>query len=182
MTQLTAYSASNPSSMHTQTSDPSTIRSMLSDRGISFEQWAVQGDFAPGTDGEIILKAYQEDIQRLQAEEGYETVDVVSMAPDHPARETLRKKFLNEHIHTEDEVRFFVAGQGLFCLHLSDEVLLVRCETGDLIRVPANTKHWFDTGPAPSFIAIRLFTDPDGWIAEYTGDDIASRFPTMDQL
>ncbi len=51
------------------------------------------------------------------------------------------------------------------------------CEEGDLISVPAGTRHWFDMGPNPRFTAIRLFTNADGWIANFTGDTIADRFP-----
>jgi 1,2-dihydroxy-3-keto-5-methylthiopentene dioxygenase len=32
-------------------------------------------------------------------------------------------------------------------------------------------------GPQPDFKCIRLFTSPDGWVANFTGSDIASRFP-----
>jgi 1,2-dihydroxy-3-keto-5-methylthiopentene dioxygenase len=31
----------------------------------------------------------------------------------------------------------------------------------------------------PHFVAIRLFTNPAGWVAEFTGDEIAARFPRM---
>ena len=46
------------------------------------------------------------------AERGFRSVDVVSIAPDNPNREEMRRKFLDEHFHKEDEVRFFVAGSG----------------------------------------------------------------------
>ncbi len=88
----------------------------------------------------------------------------------------MRQKFLAEHTHGEDEVRFFVDGHGLFSLHVAAEVYEVLCEKGDLISVPANTKHWFDMGPNPRFVAIRFFNNPDGWVAEFTGSDIADRF------
>jgi 1,2-dihydroxy-3-keto-5-methylthiopentene dioxygenase len=45
-----------------------------------------------------------------------------------------------------------------------------------LISVPANTKHWFDAGPAPYFTALRVFTDTTGWTPHYTGDEISERF------
>lgn len=32
---------------------------------------------------------------------------------------------------------------------------------------------------SPYFVAIRLFTNKEGWVANFTGDDIASRFPRM---
>ncbi len=57
------------------------------------------------------MAAYQPDIDRLMAEKGFRTVDVISLAPDHPRSDALRAKFLDEHWHSEDEVRFFVAGR-----------------------------------------------------------------------
>ena len=54
---------------------------------------------------------------------------------------------------------------------------LLSLEEGDLISVPAGMRHWFDMGPTPRFTAVRLFTNADGWIAKFTGDAIADRFP-----
>jgi 1,2-dihydroxy-3-keto-5-methylthiopentene dioxygenase len=47
-----------------------------------------------------------------------------------------------------------------------------------LISVPAGTRHWFDMGPTPRFTAIRLFTTPAGWVANFTGTPIAGGFPS----
>jgi 1,2-dihydroxy-3-keto-5-methylthiopentene dioxygenase len=116
----------------------------------------------------------------VQARGNYPTVDAIRMTPEHPDREALRQKFLAEHIHSEDEVRFFVEGQGLFCLHIGVEVLQVLCEADDWISVPAGTKHWFDMGSAPQFCAIRFFDNPDGWVAQFTGEAIAGQFPLLD--
>jgi 1,2-dihydroxy-3-keto-5-methylthiopentene dioxygenase len=89
----------------------------------------------------------------------------------------LRQKFLAEHTHSEDEIRFFVAGSGNFILHVGGKVYDAHCTQGDLISVPAGTKHWFDAGEAPSFTALRVFTDTSGWTPEYTGETISERFP-----
>jgi 1,2-dihydroxy-3-keto-5-methylthiopentene dioxygenase len=35
-------------------------------------------------------------------------------------------------------------------------------------------------GPTPRFTVIRLFTTPNGWVATFTGDTIAARFPAFD--
>lgn len=77
-------------------------------------------------------------------------------------------------------MRFFVDGHGLFYLHLGDEVYTVLCEKGDLISVPVGTAHWFDMRPNPRFRAVRLFTNPEGWLANFTGSDIAKRFPALE--
>ena len=79
--------------------------------------------------------------------------------------------------YARERLPAFVAGSGLFTLHVGDKVYEVLCEAGDLIAVPDGTTHWFDMGPEPSFVAIRFFTEPDGWVGHFTGTDIAQRFP-----
>lgn len=127
-----------------------------------------------------MLDVYRREIDRLIDEEGYQSVDVVSMTPEHPQKQAAREKFLEEHSHSEDEVRFFVDGQGLFSLHIGERIYEVLCTKGDLISVPANTPHWFDMGPNPNFTAIRLFNNPEGWVANFTGSDIAQRFNRLE--
>jgi len=160
--------------------DPELIVAELGQRGIGFERWPARVDLAPDATPEQILAAYAAEIARVQASGTYPTVDAIRLMPDHPDREALRQKFLAEHTHSEDEVRFFVEGRGLFCLHIGDEVLQVLCEADDWIRVPAGTKHWFDMGAEPRFTAIRFFDNPEGWVAQFTGDPIARRYPLLE--
>jgi 1,2-dihydroxy-3-keto-5-methylthiopentene dioxygenase len=160
--------------------DGEAIAEALDAVGVRFERWPTRADIVAGADPDTVLEAYGEEIRALSEAEGYQSADVVSMAPDHPDKATMRTKFLDEHTHAEDEVRFFVDGAGLFTLHVGEQVYEVLCERGDLIGVPAGTKHWFDMGPNPSFVAVRLFTTPDGWAADFTGEDIALRFPRLE--
>lgn len=180
MSQLTVYAETRPDQPELQTNDFDTIRKLLETAGIRFQRWRADRGLPADADSDSILAAYRGEIDRLIAEAGYQSYDVVSMNPDHPQKEELRKKFLAEHRHSEDEVRFFVRGQGLFVLHLGDKVYALLCCKDDLISVPANTRHWFDMGPNPVFTAIRLFNIPDGWVAQFTGDDIAARFPRLE--
>lgn len=152
----------------------------LAAAGVRFEQWQADQPIVPGASQDEVIAAYRNDIDRLMREEGYRSVDVISLKPDHPERAAFRGKFLNEHTHSEDEVRFFVAGAGQFTLHIDDKVYEVLCEAGDLIGVPDRTRHWFDMSESPYFVAIRLFTNTEGWVAEFTGEDIAEKFPRMD--
>jgi 1,2-dihydroxy-3-keto-5-methylthiopentene dioxygenase len=155
------------------TADGSVIAAELATIGVRFERWPTRALPDPAA----ILEVYAPEIAALKAEAGYQSVDVVALAPDHPERAMLRGKFLSEHTHGEDEVRFFVDGEGLFTLHEQGRVFNMLCTKGDLISVPAGMRHWFDMGPAPRFTAIRLFVNPDGWVARFTGDTIADRFP-----
>jgi 1,2-dihydroxy-3-keto-5-methylthiopentene dioxygenase len=160
--------------------DPAIIAAELAARGIGFQRWPARVALDAKAEPEQILAAYAEEIAAVQASGPYPTVDAIRLTPDHPDREALRQKFLAEHTHSEDEVRFFVEGQGLFCLHIGEEVLQVLCEADDWIRVPAGTRHWFDMGATPRFTAIRFFDNPQGWVAQFTGEPIAERYPLLE--
>lgn len=165
-----------------RTSDPDRIEQELVQRGITFTRWQARATLAADADQAVILEAYAPEIARVQEQGGYATVDAIRMTPDHPDRVALRQKFLAEHVHSEDEVRFFVEGRGLFCLHIGTEVLQLICEQNDWIAVPAGTKHWFDMGEEPQFCALRFFNNTEGWVANFTGDPIGERYPSLDEL
>ncbi len=159
-----------------QTSDPEKIANLLNPIGIRFEQWIATQDISKSSSEDEIKQAYKDDIERLQRENGFQSVDVLRMVPNHPKKLELRQKYLNEHTHDEDEVRFFVQGSGHFFLHVEGKVYSVLCEQGDLISIPPFYRHWFDMGTDPDFTAIRFFTRMDGWIAHFTNDPISLHF------
>ena len=181
MSRLRIFDDTAPERILRETRDHAEIAAELDQLGVILEQWAAAQPVKAGDSPESIMDAYRSDIDRLVADNGFNSVDVVSIAPDNPQREAMRAKFLEEHTHKEGEVRFFVDGSGLFSLHVGDKVYEVLCEKGDLISVPDGTTHWFDMGEAPEFVAIRFFTNPDGWIGDFTGSDIAGRFPRYER-
>ena len=180
MSRLRIFDESHPDAPLLNADDHTAIARELGKVGVRFERWRAAQPIAPGAAPDDVIAAYRDDIDRLQREHGYKAVDVISLSAGHPQKVALRQKFLNEHTHSEDEVRFFVAGEGLFTLHIEGRVYEVLCTQGDLIGVPDGTRHWFDMGPNPGFVAIRLFTNPEGWVASFTGDDIAARFPRLE--
>lgn len=182
MSHLRIFDESRPQSPLTEHHEHAAIAGELAKVGVRFEQWQASQPIAPGASQDEVIAAYRSDIDRLQGEKGYQAVDVISLTPDHPERATLRQKFLSEHTHSEDEVRFFVEGAGMFCLHIAGQVYLLVCERGDLLSVPAGTTHWFDMGTDPAFCAIRVFGDERGWVADFTGDKLASKFLSFDQV
>lgn len=192
MTTLTRWadtdSAGDIDSATLRTSVPDEIAAELSAVGIRYERWPVR-DVPSGADADAVLELYRDEVDRLVGEQGFRVVDVARLSPpsepDDDWRATAagaRAKFLAEHTHAEDEVRFFIEGSGIFYLHLGESVIAVQCEQGDLLSVPAMTRHWFDMGTSPSFAAIRFFLDPEGWVGTFTGDDIATRFADFDTL
>lgn len=180
MSMLSVFHESSPDIPNKVLTHLEDISATLATVGVRFERWQANAPISAGAAPDEVISAYQTQIDQLMVERGYITVDVVSLTADHPQKVELRAKFLDEHQHAEDEVRFFVAGRGLFTLHIDDYVYAVLCEKNDLISVPAGTRHWFDMGEHPHFVAIRLFNNPEGWVAQFTGEKIASQFPRLD--
>ena len=161
-----------------QISEPLAIKTFLNQRGIFFDQWSCDVSFDDSASSDEILKAYEKDLGSFMQNGGYETADVISINSLTENYEAIRAKFLAEHIHTEDEIRFFVDGQGLFWFNLETEpVFNLLCQRGDLISVPAGSKHWFDAGETNPFVkAIRIFIDMSGWVPHYTDSKIELKF------
>lgn len=179
MSALTVFDETGNKTDDTVT-DVARIASELESIGVQFERWEANQPLADDADQEAVLAAYQTWIERLNERYGFQSIDVVSLNPGHPDKAAMRQKFLAEHTHSDFEVRFFVDGKGLFYLHVNAKVYVVLCEQGDLISVPADTTHWFDMGANPDFTCIRFFTAPDGWVGEFSGSDIATRFVDFD--
>lgn len=177
MTSLAVYWDTDAARPELEAHDYLMIAGHLAHAGVLFERWEAATELPADADEAAVTVAYAPAIERLKLHRNYQSTDVVRVTPDTPGLDGLRAKFLSEHTHTEDEARFFVAGSGCFFIHIGRKVYRVECESGDLVSVPASMRHWFDMGPRPSFTAIRFFTRPDGWVATYTGDPIAERFP-----
>lgn len=161
-----------------QERDPAVIAAYMAERGLWFEQWQAQCAFANDASQEEILAAYAHQLEPFMAKGGYQTADVISVHEETPNLDAIRAKFLKEHTHSEDEIRFFVDGQGFFWFNLEGDepVFCVQCVAGDLLSVPAQVKHWFDLGPEPFVKTIRIFTDESGWVPHYTESGVEQRY------
>lgn len=153
--------------------DDQEIREYLANLGIDYERWPTTERVAPDASPDEILKAYDQEIQKLKASGGYVTADVIDVTPDTPGLEEMLAKFDREHWHDEDEVRFIIAGSGLFHIHSkTNGVVAIEVNAGDLIRVPRGTLHWFNLCDDRRIRAIRLFQDKSGWTPHYTDSQV----------
>ena len=177
MSRLTVFDDDQPGEPVLCCEDPDRIASELGRIGVRFERWESPVQLSPQDPPEAIIAAYRPHLDRLMGESNAGSADVIKLDRHTPNLAAIREKFLSEHTHTEDEVRFFVHGQGSFILHVDDRVYDAHCTAGDLIAVPNGIRHWFDAGETPQVTALRVFTDTTGWVAHYTGDAISDRFP-----
>ena len=111
---------------------------------------------------------YQRPLDDLKAQRGYPEQDIVELNSDTPNLDELCSKFVGEHFHDEDEVRFVLDGAGIFDIRSTeDRWMRVIVETGDLIVVPAKRHHRFQLTDDKSIRCIRLFRDKSGWVPHY---------------
>ena len=153
------------------------IRDYLDGIGIEYERWENESKVPVDASAEEILSAYGPEIERLKKKGGYVTADVIDVNPETPGLDTMLARFNIEHRHDEDEVRYIVAGRGLFHIHpQTGPVVAIEVEAGDLIRVPRGTLHWFDLCGERRIRAIRLFQDSSGWTPHYTGSGVDRKY------
>ena len=153
------------------------ITATLAGHGIDYERWTPSHPVSDNAPAEEILRAYSREIEELKLRGGYVTADVIDVTPATQGLEEMLAKFNREHWHDEDEVRFIIAGHGLFHIHApSGAVLAIEVEAGDLIRVPKGTLHWFNLCSDRRIRAIRLFQDMGGWTPHYTESHVDENF------
>ena len=111
---------------------------------------------------------YQPVLDKLSDSQGYNTQDIVELSPDMENLDAICAKFDPEHLHTEDEVRFVLAGAGIFDIRSrEDRMFRVEVETGDLIVVPKDRHHRFELTEQRHIRCVRLFQDQAGWVPHY---------------
>jgi 1,2-dihydroxy-3-keto-5-methylthiopentene dioxygenase len=152
--------------------DEQSIRAELAPLGVDYERWDLSR-VPEGSSAEDVLAAYADEIEEMKRLGGYTTADVIDVNPETPELDAMLHKFDREHTHSEDEVRFILAGRGIFFLHQksddgADKVLSVEVGPGDLLRVPRGTTHWFTLCEDRRIRAIRWFQDTTGWTPYYT--------------
>jgi 1,2-dihydroxy-3-keto-5-methylthiopentene dioxygenase len=154
-----------------------SITEYLAGIDIEYKTWTPEHPTSSDAPSEEILNAYKREIDELKARGGYVTADVINVTKDTPGLDAMLAKFSREHLHEEDEVRFILAGHGVFHIHpVGKPVVAIEVEAGDLIRVPRGTWHWFDLCSDRQIRAIRLFQNPAGWTPVYTESGEETKF------
>ena len=151
------------------------IGEFLNTLGVLFETW--DSEKLPATlknkfvltdeEKEQVLLTYQEEIADLAQRRGYVQWDLVALSDATLGIEELLEKFKSIHTHSEDEVRAIVGGHGTFVIKGTEETgyFDIELDPGEVISVPENTPHFFTLLDDRQVLAVRLFINPAGWVA-----------------
>ncbi|MHB8623173.1 MAG: 1,2-dihydroxy-3-keto-5-methylthiopentene dioxygenase [Sulfuricaulis sp.] len=164
--------------------DPPAIQNRLARLGITLRNWPAPSVWRakelleqPGlndAEKEELLGQVQHRFDELKREKGYSTRDLVVIHENIPGLAEMLGKFDKIHYHTDDEVRYILAGRGYFGFVEPDQTqFLLEVTAGDYINVPANTEHWFEMKDARRIKAVRYFIDTTGWTPVYTQRQMA---------
>lgn len=117
---------------------------------------------------EMDPQAYQPALDELKAARDYVEQDIVELRPDTENLGAICAKFADEHLHTDDEVRYVLEGEGIFDIRsVDDGWMRVVVERGDLLVVPAHLHHRFLLTDRKHIRCVRLFKDRSGWVPHY---------------
>ena len=153
--------------------DPVEIETYLAGIGIEYQRWKADAPLSETASNEEVLAAYAPQIEELKVRGGYVTADLIDVNPKTEGLDAMLARFNIEHTHDEDEVRYVVAGRGVFHINpVSGPVVGIEVTAGDLIRVPRNTLHWFNLCSDRRIRTIRLFQDKAGWTPHYTSSGV----------
>lgn len=109
---------------------------------------------------------WAQPLQALRETRGYVAMDQVFLGATTPNLPELSEKFFTEHLHTDEEIRFVVAGAGIFDLRdCDDRWMRVHVVPGDVLIVPPNKYHRFALDHEATITCKRLFQNQDGWAA-----------------
>ncbi|EIE26677.1 aci-reductone dioxygenase [Coccomyxa subellipsoidea C-169] len=118
--------------------------------------------------GVVYWKVDGEEDPKLQAirdARGYSYKDVITVSPDKlPNYEAKIKSFFEEHIHSDEEIRFVLDGSGYFDVRDFDERWIrIDCRKGDMIVLPEGIYHRFTLDINNYIKAMRLFVGEPVW-------------------
>ena len=82
--------------------------------------------------------------KQVREEKGYRCFDFIECCDKLPNYDQLLNRFYQEHIHSDEEIRFFLEGSGYFDVRdVDDNWIRIWAEKGDLILLPPGIYHRF---------------------------------------
>lgn len=145
--------------------DKEEVTTFLKRYGLHTEFWKVESS-DPNISDPLIR--YKNQIEKLKKKFGYASADCCTLNTNNPNLDKMLQPFMKEHHHTDDEVRFTVCGSGIFGVNpQTSPTFEIFVEAGDLLIVPANTRHWFELTEKKNICCIRVFKENPKWEAVY---------------
>jgi len=101
----------------------------------------------------------------IRSARGYSYTDTITISPDKlPNYEAKLKIFFEEHLHTDEEIRYILEGSGFFDVRdAANAWVRIAMFAGDMIVLPAGMYHRFTLDETNYLKAMRLFVGDPVW-------------------
>ena len=177
---LSVFSAANPQHPDKVLGWPEHVSITLAEVGVRYVQCVAAQPLNMTSSDEAVLEAYAAPVAQLLGLDAGLSVQLVRISHGQPPANAPHGHCLDEHSHSEDERHLFVAGQALLGLHVGDRVYQLLCGRGDLVVIPAGTRHWLDFGEQANCVMIRLQGSARGEQVELSGESISAEFSRLE--
>jgi len=106
-------------------------------------------------------------LMAVRRQRGYDYADILTISEYMlPGYHEKVKAFFDEHLHTDEEVRYIISGSGYFDVRSrGDRWIRIRCSAGALLVLPEGIYHRFTVDKAGYVHAMRLFKGVPVWTA-----------------
>ncbi|KAL5210047.1 hypothetical protein ABZP36_005670 [Zizania latifolia] len=106
-----------------------------------------------------------ENLKKIREARGYSYMDICDVCPEKlPNYEAKLKNFFEEHLHTDEEIRYSLEGSGYFDVRdQNDQWIRVAVKKGGMIVLPAGMYHRFTLDSENYIKAMRLFVGEPVW-------------------
>jgi 1,2-dihydroxy-3-keto-5-methylthiopentene dioxygenase len=118
-------------------------------------------------------------LEELAQHKGYSFRDVCDSAGMANLEQKL-DHFQTEHLHDDEEIRYFVGGSGYFDVRSAPPAeawIRMECKAGDMIVLPAGIYHRFVPDDKLSFKVVRFFSGEPVWIPWNRKDESVAERP-----
>jgi 1,2-dihydroxy-3-keto-5-methylthiopentene dioxygenase len=104
-------------------------------------------------------------LSKIRSERGYTYTDTITLSPDKlPNYEAKILTFFQEHLHTDEEIRYCLEGSGYFDVRdEQDRWIRVKVQQGGMIILPAGMYHRFTLDSSNYGKFMRLFVGEPVW-------------------
>lgn len=178
MTKLKIYNHPESPVLQLETDLILEITELMDDAGVLYKKLKVDTYVSATYDSEHLQSLYG-FLKKEMSLDQLHYCSLVLLEESSAIHDRIRLKYLSEYTLAQQEAYLILDGKYQINLHSDEKVIQLQCEKGDFILIPADIKRWMDIGESGKLIAVKCTEKEEMASIQYTGSNIADRFPRL---